>query len=350
MDFGIYSLPTYFEGLDGGIGEFYDRMVQMLVESESRGFSSAWVNEHHFHPFGGMIPEPPILLAAVAAQTSTIRLGTSVSLLPLRHPLAVAEAYAMVDQLSGGRLDFGIGRGFVSHDYQAFGVPFDEAQARVEESLEIVLAAWSGRPVEHHGTHYDVSGVEVWPTPRQRPHPPIWVAATSNRSTYEMAGRGGHNLLTLLYKRPLAETAESIGYFRDAATEAGLDATSLRVGSHIMVYCAEEPDGARQAARDAMERYTAQHRGARSLGGRGTVPTIDGMSVDEMVDAGLLCVGTPAECVDILRRVDAEVGLDSVDCGFSWGGLEPDAVQRSYDLFCDEVIPAYRAVTATTAG
>lgn len=345
MDLGIYALPTYFEQLDGSIDDFYERMVSMLVDSERYGFASAWVNEHHFHPFGGMIPEPAVLLAAVAARTSTIRLGTSVALLPLRHPLASAEAYAMVDRLSGGRLEFGVGRGFVQHDYEAFGVPYEGAQQRLEEALDVILAAWSGGPVEHHGDHYAVDGVEVWPTPAQRPHPPIWAAATSDPETFRWAGRRGFNLLTLLYKRPLTETNEAIGWYRQAATDAGIDPATLRVGSHIMVYCDETPGVAVEMARDAMERYSAQHRGARSLGARGAVPVAKGMSVDEMIDHALLCVGTPSECASILARIENEVGLQSLDCGFSWGGLTPDAVDRSFRLFCEAVVPEFAART-----
>src|SRR5947209_5515648 len=123
MRFGIFALPTYFAENDGSLSEFYQHILALLTEAEALGFDSAWVNEHHFHAYGGMIPSPPVLLAALARRTSRIRLGTSVALLPLHHPLQAAEAYAMLDQISGGRLDLGIGRGFVKNDYDTLGVP-----------------------------------------------------------------------------------------------------------------------------------------------------------------------------------------------------------------------------------
>src|SRR5690242_2657786 len=95
LKFGIFALPTYYGETDGPIEAFYQRLIDLLVDSERAGFDVAWANEHHFHPYGGMVPFPPVLLSAVAARTSRIRLGTSVALPPLYNPLQLAEAYAM---------------------------------------------------------------------------------------------------------------------------------------------------------------------------------------------------------------------------------------------------------------
>src|SRR5918911_2815097 len=155
VKFGIFSLPTYFPEVDGTLQEFYQHILSMLRDAERLGFEHAWVNEHHFHPYGGMIPAPPVLLAAVAAQTTRIRLGTSVALLPLHHPLEQAESYAMLDQISGGRLDLGIGRGFIPYDYETMGVSYDDAQDRLIESLEVILKAWQEQPFSHKGRFFE---------------------------------------------------------------------------------------------------------------------------------------------------------------------------------------------------
>jgi len=143
MKFGIFSLPAYIPEYDGTITNFYRRLLELLEHSEEAGFDSAWINEHHFHAFGGMMPYPPVALAAVAARTSHIRLGTSVAILPLHNPVQLAEAYAMLDQISEGRLEFGVGRGYLKHDYDVLGVPWDEGHDRMFEGLQVILEACS---------------------------------------------------------------------------------------------------------------------------------------------------------------------------------------------------------------
>src|ERR1051326_3621486 len=117
-----------------------------------------------------MRPALPTMLAALSQKTRRVRLGTSVVVLPLHNPLQVAEQLAMVDLLSGGRLEFGIGRGYVAHDYRVLGVPYTDAKALLLESLDIVRKAWSEHPFAYHGASYDFSDVYVWPRPEQRPH------------------------------------------------------------------------------------------------------------------------------------------------------------------------------------
>lgn len=341
MRFGIYSLPTYFPQVDGSVQDFYSRVIELFAQAEEAGFHSGWVNEHHFHPFGGMIPQPQVLLAAIASRTSRIRLGTSVSLLPLHHPIALAESYAMVDQISGGRLDFGIGRGFVKADYAAYGVPFDEGQDRLMESLDVLLRAWSGEPVKHEGRFYrveglDGDGIELWPSTVQRPHPPIWCAATSNPESFALYGRSGYHLLTLLYPRPIEATAESLAIYRDAAREAGRDPEQLQIASHAMVYCHEDPEQARKTGRAAFERYMDQHGAASQRHGRGLTEDFD-----DLVAQGRLLIGTPDEIVDSLRDLEKALELSSVDCAFHWGGMGGEVSDASFELFASSVMPHF---------
>src|SRR5713226_5085454 len=142
MRFGAYAMPTYQESFGLTEAEFLKATLKQLARAEQLGFDSLWVNEHHFHQYGGMMPSLPVLLAALSQHTSTARLGTSVVLLPLYNPLHVAEELAMVDLLSGGRVELGVGRGFVLHDYEVLGVPSDDAQARLIESLDVLRNAW----------------------------------------------------------------------------------------------------------------------------------------------------------------------------------------------------------------
>src|SRR5438105_9892515 len=165
MKFAAYAMPSYRDEFGLTQSEFMRATLDLLAKAETLGFDSVWVNEHHFHEYGGLMPSLPTMLAALAQRTSKLRLGSSVVVLPLHNPLQVAEQLAMVDLMSGGRVDFGVGRGFVAHDYEVLGVPHEDAQDHLTESLEIVLKAWSGQRFSHEGNDYSFTEVRVWPRP-----------------------------------------------------------------------------------------------------------------------------------------------------------------------------------------
>lgn len=347
MKFGIFALPTYFPEVDGTIGEFYEHILELLVTSERLGFGTAWVNEHHFHAYGGMIPDPPVLLAALAARTKTLRIGTSVSLLPLHHPLQLAEAYAMLDQLSGGRLDLGVGRGFVEHDYDSFHVPWDEGQPRMIETLDVMLKAWQERPFEHQGKFFEYHDVEVWPPPRQTPHPPVWLAASRTPESFAWAGRRGFHLLTVAYLHPHDHLRSLIDLYREEVVANGHDLSRLQIGTHFQVYCAETREEARRVGGEAFERY------GRLLTEARTRSFLDpaaghGESIDALVDAARLCIGTPDDCAAVIAQANENLGgLQTADCTFYYGGLDYAQARRSHELFAREVIPRFQHQEAT---
>src|SRR5205807_2105861 len=163
--------------------------IAQAVEAERLGFDRAWFAEHHFSRYG-IAPSIHLLLAHAAALTSRIRLGTAVTVLPFFHPLRAAEELAMADVLSGGRIDWGAGRGYQRHEFDAFGVPIEESKTRFQEALDIVFRAWGDGPIEHHGHHWDFGPVEVFPKPVQRPRIPTYVATISPSSVRWAAGAG----------------------------------------------------------------------------------------------------------------------------------------------------------------
>ncbi len=342
MKFGIFALPTYFAETDGPLAAFYQHILGLLQRAETLGFDSAWVNEHHFHPYGGMIPSPPVLLAALATRTSRIRIGTSVALLPLHHPLEAAEAYAMVDQLSHGRLEFGIGRGFLRYDYLTMQVPWEEGYARLRESLEVILKAWQHQPFTHHGQYFHFDEVSVWPVPVQRPHPPIWGAATSNPDSFRWVGRSGFGLLTVIYLFSLEKLAGLIAEYRAAAAEAGYDPATRPVATHYQVYCAEDAREARRVGQRAIAAYVAQNNAARAQGNVAFDLDAAAIDIDALIDAARVCIGTPDECAAILERAAATLGLTSIDCTFFFGGIPYEQATRSLELFAREVMPRFR--------
>lgn len=342
MKFGIFALPTYYPEVDGDVDAFYSRTLDLLQDGERLGFDYAWANEHHFHPYGGMIPFPPVLLAAVAARTSRIRLGTSVALPPLYHPLHLAEAYAMLDQISGGRLDFGVGRGFVGFDYATFGVPLDEAQERLLESLDVILAAWQNQPFSHHGKYFHVDDVSVLPAPRQKPHPPVWLACTGNPEGFANAGRRGFNLLTVSHVFPLDKLAGLIQLYRESAAGAGHDPALLQVSTHYQVCCAEDRREAIAAGLQAITRYRDLNSEARRQGSATLIGRPDRDPPEALLEDNRVCLGDPDDCLAILSQARRTLGLTQVDCTFYFGGLDYDFARRSLELFAREVMPRLR--------
>src|SRR5262249_51811930 len=156
--------------LDGSIGSFYDRMLEQIARADELGFASVWLTEHHFDVYGGTVPNPAVLGAAIARATRRIRIGTAVTVLPMHNPLLVAEDFAMLDVLSNGRLDFGIGRGSVMAEYREFGLPTDQTAEQTNEASQVILKAWSEERFSFTGTHFRFENVSLWPRPVQAPH------------------------------------------------------------------------------------------------------------------------------------------------------------------------------------
>jgi natural product biosynthesis luciferase-like monooxygenase protein len=348
VKFGIFSLPTYFPENDGTIAEFYQHILQLLTDSERLGFDIAWVNEHHFHEYGGMIPSPPVLLSAVAARTSRIHLGTSVALLPLHHPLEQAEAYAMLDQISGGRLELGIGRGFVRFDYDTYAKPWEEGQPLLLESLEVIRKAWQERPFSHHGKYFDFDDVPVWPPPFQRPHPPIWGASSFTPENFAWWGAHGYNLLTVIYIHGPAKLSGLVQLYRDAAAANGHDPRQLQISTHMQVYCCEDGAEARRTAQDALVNYVTLLNSARTRG-HGVASDVVEIEIDRLVAEARVCAGTPDECAAVVAQARDMLGLTGMDCTFYFGGIPYAAARRSFELFAREVMPRFRAEPALTA-
>ena len=171
------------------LASVYDRALERFGIMDGTGYDAVWLAEHHFSSFS-VCPSVHMMATMAAAQTERLRIGTAVSLAPFYHPLRLAEEVALLDVLSGGRVNWGAGRGFARGEFAAFGIPMEESAARFRETVDIVLAAWSQERLTHHGAHFDFDDVEVLPKPMQKPGPPVWMAATSESAIDWAAGRG----------------------------------------------------------------------------------------------------------------------------------------------------------------
>ncbi|MEJ0020347.1 MAG: LLM class flavin-dependent oxidoreductase [Acetobacteraceae bacterium] len=266
MRFGLFGGASARRGPDvAAAARGYHDFVDYHVEAEVLGFHGSFVTEHHFTGIG-QISATLTLLAAIAARTTRLRLGTAVIVLPWHNPVLLAEQVATLDLLSGGRFDFGVGKGYRHNEFAGFALHPDEAEPRFEEALALVMRALaSDAPFSHRGRFWRFDDIVVEPPPWQRPHPPIWMAAGSARSIEDCARRGC-NLLLDQFASP-AQTGERIALYRRALEAAGHAFDPMRVAVARNVFVARdaaeaEAAMARQAA--AHERLLALSRGSAS--------------------------------------------------------------------------------------
>ena len=224
MRFGWLTLGLS-ESPDGDFAAIHE-VVEQACFAEAAGFDGIWLTEHNFT--GESVYCDPIPLASVvAARTSRIRIGFAVIQLALRHPIRLATELALLDNLSGGRLDVGVGHGTNYNEYEfvGYGLRSDDSRERMEETLDVMLRAWTGAPLVHDGKFYQLRLPELRPRPRQRPHPPIWYSASSPGSVREYGRRGGPLLMARI---PLARVAERLALYEAGLAESGLDAPAQR--------------------------------------------------------------------------------------------------------------------------
>jgi len=244
MEFGVLN---FFEHPAGGKAEHrvFKEQLDTLRAAEELGFDYIWAPEHHFTEYG-FCASPMLTLAAMASITKRARLGTAVVVLPFNDPVRVAEEGAMVDLMSDGRFELGVGRGFQPVEFRGFGVDQARSHEILDEALQIIERAWTGEAVSFKGVHFQIDQHAVRPRPIQRPHPPIWLAAV-NAPSFERAGMRGYNLLCTLvpgFHTPL--TAEYVQTYRRALSARGHDAAKKQIGALSMVYCADSTEQARQ--------------------------------------------------------------------------------------------------------
>lgn len=221
MQFGLFGTARTSGAQLAGINDSqaYEEFIEYVCEAERLGYSSVYLAEHHFTGIN-QISASISLLTYLAALTSRIRLGTAVTVLPWHHPILLAEQAATLDVVSRGRLEFGVGRGYRESEFDGFCMNMDEAQGRYEEALTVLRTAWTSRErFSHHGKYWNFNDVVVEPAPVQRPHPPLWVGASSQRSVRQ-AGLDGMKLMLSL-QTSFDEIIALGALYRDSLAEAG---------------------------------------------------------------------------------------------------------------------------------
>lgn len=331
-------LATYFPERNGAPAAFYQQILEQVELAEDMGLAGFWFTEHHFIQYGGSVPNPATMIAAAAVRTSRIRLGSCISILPLRHPLQVAEDYAMADLISGGRLEFGVGVGNTAGDYRVFQVDRDESRERYQEGAELIVKAWTNERFSHHGRFWQMDEVALHPRPVQQPHPPVWVAGTSEAGLH-WAGLHGFDIMTVAHPHAPERQRPGVAAWRQGLREGGHDLSQRHCQLHARIFVGDSREQARETAMAAIARYdaTSAARGRTPGVANACDPNYDWAGMER---AGRNIYGTPDDCIAGVRRAKAHYDFDTFSATFNFGGLTHREIVGSMKLFQREVMPA----------
>jgi alkanesulfonate monooxygenase SsuD/methylene tetrahydromethanopterin reductase-like flavin-dependent oxidoreductase (luciferase family) len=331
-------------------------LVTEACYAEATGFDGIWLTEHNFT--GESVYSDPIPFASVlAARTSRIRLGFAVIQLSLRHPIRLATELALLDNLSDGRIDVGVGHGTNYNEYEfvGYGLRSDDSRERMEETLDVMLRAWTGEPVVHQGKFYQLSLPELRPVPRQRPHPPIWRAASSAGSIRE-CGRLGVPMMTA--RIPVARVRERMTLYEVGLAESTLDAETRQrrredAAVWRFVYVAESQAQAEEElgaalleTRRHMVHARATHNPSDYAVEAGRVnPWNDPLVSHEdgvrySLETSAFC-GTAARVAEQVAEL-REAGAHHVLCQMVCGYLSHARIMESMRRFGEDVVPRFR--------
>lgn len=338
----------------------YHNMIEQAVAGEQAGFHHFWLTEMHFFKEIGHSPCPDMLLAALSQKTSRIRLGFAVLLLTMHNPFQIAERIATLDVLSNGRVDFGMGRGSTPYMVEAFGVTPDTSRGIADEAIAATMQMFEHEEFPgFKGQHFDLPARHVLPRLIQRPHPPLWVAA-SNLATYEHAARQGVGVIGVT-RNSVAETRSAIQSYRriirngDRSNWLGKEANE-HVGTFALTCCHEDDRTGRDLACAAARWYNGDNdaelnrvRFATAGGKDAVVAKFRARSNDQLIEDGMALGGNPDS---ICRQVEkwAQAGVDQMIFVVQAGRLTHDDAKRSIDLIGSKVIPRFDGAQIAAVG
>jgi alkanesulfonate monooxygenase SsuD/methylene tetrahydromethanopterin reductase-like flavin-dependent oxidoreductase (luciferase family) len=349
MKFGLFILPSWPEAESAHQSRIYHEAVEQIQYAEDLGFDAVWLAEHHFTRFG-VVPSAVPFATYVAARTRTIRIGLGVSVLTFHHPVFMAEETAMLDVLSHGRLDFGVGRGQVVYEYNNFKVEYDSRTQRFQEIVDIILGLWCTPGFTYHGQYYSVDDMTITPVPVQQPHPPMYLAVSRTPASVDVAV--SRNLPVLTSANTPDDDVLGIRtlYFERCAT-AGKRPLVEDMPFFRMVHVAEDEQQAIAVPRDSLTWVRDLNSLRRTLTGGSEIY----MDLEHWRRTRTVAVpayeselqttayfGTPAQLVQRLHWLQEEHNVQYFGASMSFGKMQHAEVMRSMALFAQEVMPKFR--------
>jgi alkanesulfonate monooxygenase SsuD/methylene tetrahydromethanopterin reductase-like flavin-dependent oxidoreductase (luciferase family) len=345
MEFGMFHQFPVIPGRPANAA--FDEAFAQIDGAERWGLDAIWLAELHVDPERSVLASPMTIAGAVAARTRRIKIGIGVQVLPLCHPLRIAEEAATVDQISHGRLIFGVGRSGLPRTYEAYGIPYAESRERFAEVLQIVERAWSQPRFSFEGRWHRFADVALTPKPYQTPLPPIRVAASSP-DTFAAIGKLGYPIF-VMPRGTFADMKPSIDLYREAYREAGHPGRG-QVYMRVPLYVADTYERARAEPEESIMHFfreqaarlraSANRAGTRAIEGRAErAAMLDQLTYDDAL-RGKVVIGAPQQVAEQLRALDDELGIDGILAELNCGGRIPhDCVMRALQLLCEEVKP-----------
>jgi alkanesulfonate monooxygenase SsuD/methylene tetrahydromethanopterin reductase-like flavin-dependent oxidoreductase (luciferase family) len=343
MKFAFFTHVPWPEGTDPAA--IIAQTAEQVQYAEELGFCSAWLAEHHFTRYS-MVCSSLILATHLAAHTKTIRIGTAVLVSPLHNPLRLAEDAAMVDVASGGRLDVGFGRGTSGYEYYGYNVDPQESQERFQESIKVVQGLWTTPEFSYESRFIKLDQINLVPPPVQKPHPPIYIAATRTLTTLEFLVSSGHNLCIAVVQ-DTAAALDLCHRFVAMSQAAGNNRPMSDIPFFRYFYVAETEAQVRRDTEarlnwvvDIMQWRRFIPKGSevyRRMDDWRRTRTEQPASYDTLVQDRAI-IGTPEQCVAQIQALRRH-GIEYFGCNFDFGGMEHHKVMRSMELFAKEVAP-----------
>jgi alkanesulfonate monooxygenase SsuD/methylene tetrahydromethanopterin reductase-like flavin-dependent oxidoreductase (luciferase family) len=325
--------------------ETYAHAIEQAILADQLGFDYVVAAEHHFSSYG-FLPNPLLLIPTLAERTKQIRFSTAVVVLPLRNPIQVAEDIAMLDILTGGRVEVGFGTGYQEYEFQRFGVNLAENRAMFEEALELIGKLLSTEDVRHEGRYWRLPETTILPRPITKPHPQFW-RATSSVDTMAWSLARGIKVITGGTASSMDRVVNNWYLFQDAVEAAGVSWPQEFIINRGVYVSDSEADA------KAMLPHAVWHtRTARGLS-TNSLPVRAGRAMTELTarvagqdDPDFLYkdwfFGTPEIVAEKIRRLTQYVGVTYLNCTFNLGQIPHDKIVRSMERFAAEVMPHFR--------
>ncbi len=351
MKFGILYNTDYYPEAHGSPAQYYQQILEQTQFEEELGFDAVWFGEHHYS--GYSFGSPPVIAMAAAARTKRIRLGTGVSLVPLHHPIRLAEEYAMLDVLSGGRLEYGIGRGFLKYSHLVFGINEDESHERYHEGTDLIVKAWmADGPFSYEGKFWKLHDYTFFPKPLQQPHPPIYASAVVTPESAVYAGSRGFHLTTGLFVPAREKVRDIIALYRQTLCEHGFDPATREVAGVYQLYCGESQEEARRNGGQYALQYfrffsTLDQRALHTSKafehyGGGVSRIFAGRTYEDLEQARLLMIGEPQYIIERIHWAQEYYGTNYLIFEVAQGGEPHHLVMKSLERFAAHVMPVFR--------
>jgi alkanesulfonate monooxygenase SsuD/methylene tetrahydromethanopterin reductase-like flavin-dependent oxidoreductase (luciferase family) len=352
MQFGLNFFPC-LSPAQKPAEQYFREAMHLIGLADELGYGYIRQVEHYFGPYGGYSPNPIVFLAAAAQHTRRARLITGAVLPAFNHPLKLAGEIAMLDGISGGRLDVGFARAFLPHEFHHFGVSLDDSRRRFAEGVAQIRLLLERENVSSAGEFHSFRDVTSYPRPTQRPYPPFWVAATGTPQTFEETGRAGYSIMTIpLEPRRMREL---IGIYREAWRAAGHSGRGT-VMSNFITCCLPSREEAYALAREPTTGHLQGLAAAAAEWGRGAstkdYPGYDRMiaqisqeTFEDQVAKGVGLIGTPADVIAMIEAYAAEVGgFECASLHIAPSTMPVEVAERSMRHFAAQAMPRLAAL------